>query len=452
MTEEMLNEEILPKENEQISSSQLYQTFHIENATNKQKGSSSLIEEKDDSQSTYIPPKQKSVSIFKLQFALCDCHDIIIIFIAVIASLALGTNAMIFEYLLGKSINHLTTPDMTTLKQDSLNYLLLAGVSIIVGYLYFSFWYLNGKRLTQKYRCEYFKLISKQEQEWYDHHNPFELSARIEAETKEIEAALGLKMGFAVMAVGAFISGLTICIMTSPKITGVVSVVCPILAISIYKLSKMSEQFNGLTEREYESAGAIAEEAIYNIKTVFAYNNQKFVYDKYREKMKSSFQTVIKKALMVAFVYGLCEFLCHTTEAGSIFYFTYLVTNDKENKIQIGDMIMIVDILIFQICMSLNEALPCLKILDTACYSARKFFELRDRKSSMDFTTSVYKGETNLLYDDTSANDSNKENSIEFNENFSLFNNNALTDDISVIQLKKKNSSKMKIYVMFIII
>lgn len=38
-----------------------------------------------------------------------------------------------------------------------------------------------------------------------------------------------------------------------------------------------------------------------------------------------------------------------------------------------------------------------------------------------------------------------EKNSIEFNENFSLFNNNALTDDISVIQLKKKNSSKRKL-------
>ena len=398
----MLNEEILPKEEmAQTSSSEVYQALHVTNNSNNNMTSQ-----------TYVAPIRKGVSIFKLQFALCDCHDLIIIFIAVLASLALGTNAMIFEYLLGKSINHLADVSMEIIKQDSINYLILAGVSIIVGYLYFSFWYLNGKRLTQKYRCEYFKLIAKQEQSWYDSTNPFELSARIESETKDIEAALGLKMGFSVMAIGAFISGLTICLLTNPKITGVVSVVCPILAISIYKLSRMSEQFNGLTEAEYASAGAIAEEAIYHIKTVFAYNNQNFIYRKYKEKMKSSFRTVIQKALLVASVYGLCEFLCHTTEAGSIFYFTYLVANDKENKIQIGDMIMIVDILIFQICMSLNEALPCLKILDTACFSARKFFDLKNRKSTMDFSTSLYKGENDLLYQNTST--LIPENSIEF--------------------------------------
>ena len=292
----MLNEEILPKdEMEQVSSSGMYQTFHVSNDSVKA-----------SQENSYVPPPKKGVSIFKLQFALCDCHDLIIIFIAVLASLALGTNAMIFEYLLGKSINHLTEVNMDIIKQDSINYLILAGVSVIVGYLYFSFWYLNGKRLTQKYRCEYFKLIAKQEQHWYDRTNPFELSARIEAETKDIEAALGLKMGFAVMAIGAFISGLTICLLTSPKITGVVCGVCPILGISIFKLSRMSEQFNGLTEAEYESAGAIAEEAIYHIKTVFAYNNQNYIYGKYKEKMKNSFKTVIRKAVLVASVYGRC--------------------------------------------------------------------------------------------------------------------------------------------------
>ena len=424
----MLNEEILPKdEMERVSSSGMYQTFHVSNDSVKA-----------SQENSYVPPPKKGVSIFKLQFALCDCHDLIIIFIAVIASLALGTNAMIFEYLLGKSINHLTEVNMEIIKQDSINYLILAGVSIIVGYLYFSFWYLNGKRLTQKYRCEYFKLIAKQEQHWYDRTNPFELSARIEAETKDIEAALGLKMGFAVMAIGAFISGLTICLLTSPKITGVVCGVCPILGISIFKLSRMSEQFNGLTEAEYESAGAIAEESIYHIKTVFAYNNQNYIYGKYKEKMKNSFKTVIRKAVLVASVYGLCEFLCHTTEAGSIFYFTYLVTNDPSNKIQIGDMIMIVDILIFQICMSLNEALPCLKILDTACFSARKFFDLKNRKSTMDFSTSLYKGDSTSLYTNPSSN-SITENAIEFIDvSFSYQNGNQILRNLTAKFLPNK--------------
>ena len=156
MTEQMLNEEILPKEEmAQTSSSEVYQALHVTNNSNNNMTSQ-----------TYVAPIRKGVSIFKLQFALCDCHDLIIIFIAVLASLALGTNAMIFEYLLGKSINHLADVKMEIIKQDSINYLILAGVSIIVGYLYFSFWYLNGKRLTQKYRCEYFKLIAKQEQSW----------------------------------------------------------------------------------------------------------------------------------------------------------------------------------------------------------------------------------------------------------------------------------------------
>lgn len=55
-----------------------------------------------------IKGNEKSVSIFKLQFALCDCSDVCTILIGILASLALGTNAMIFELLLGNSINNLS--------------------------------------------------------------------------------------------------------------------------------------------------------------------------------------------------------------------------------------------------------------------------------------------------------------------------------------------------------
>ena len=107
MTEQMLNEEILPKEEmAQTSSSEVYQALHVTNNSNNNMTSQS-----------YVAPIREGVSIFKLQVALCDCHDVIVIFIAVLASLALGTNAMIFEYLLGKSINHLADVKMEIIKQ-----------------------------------------------------------------------------------------------------------------------------------------------------------------------------------------------------------------------------------------------------------------------------------------------------------------------------------------------
>lgn len=373
-----------------------------------------------------------SVSVFKLQFALCDSKDILMICIGIIASMLISANSVLFEFLLGNSINHLSssiaksTPEELKhiIWTDCKYYLILASGSLLAGYLYFTLWYLNGKRLSKKYRLEYFKLIGQQEQEWFDKHNPFELTTRIESETKNIEAALGLKIGFSIGTITMFFAGFGLCIYVNWKMTLLVSAICPILGFTIYKLAVKSAEFTEMTESEYGKAGAIAEESIYNIKTVYSFNNQKHEYDRYKEKMKSSFKIMVKKALIIASVYGVCEFLCHATEAGSIFFFTYLASKDK--NVKIGDLFMIVDILLFEICMSLNEMLPCIKILDDACFSARKFFALKQRKQNMDFSSSFYKGgDNNVLYDNVSDNSFISQNKIEMkNVSFSYKNQN----------------------------
>lgn len=361
-----------------------------------------------------------SVSVFKLQFALCDSKDIIMIIIGIIASILISANSILFEFLLGNSINHLSSSlgKLTSeeLKEiiwtDCKYYLILASGSLIAGYLYFTLWYLNGKRLSTKYRLEYFKLIGQQEQEWFDKHNPFELTTRIESETKNIEAALGLKIGFSIGTITMFFAGFGLCIYINWKMTLLVSAICPVLGFTIYKLAVKSAEFTELTESEYGKAGAIAEESIYNIKTVYSFNNQKLEYDRYREKMKNSFKVMLKKALIIAAVYGVCEFLCHATEAGSIFFFTYLASKDR--NVKIGDLLIIVDILLFEICMSLNEMLPCIKIIDDACFSARKFFALKQRKQNMDFSSSFYKGgESNVLFNNVNDNTFKPSNKIE---------------------------------------
>ena len=94
------------------SSYGIFQSLQVSN-NNKSGKVNSLTEDEMDKKeqqklNNSIKGNEKSVSIFKLQFALCDCSDVCTILIGILASLALGTNAMIFELLLGNSINNLS--------------------------------------------------------------------------------------------------------------------------------------------------------------------------------------------------------------------------------------------------------------------------------------------------------------------------------------------------------
>ena len=108
-------EPILPKDNTNMkgrSSYGMFQSLQVSN-NNKSGKVNSLTEDEMDKKeqqklNNSIKGNEKSVSIFKLQFALRDCSDVCTIIIGILASLALGTNAMIFELLLGNSINNLS--------------------------------------------------------------------------------------------------------------------------------------------------------------------------------------------------------------------------------------------------------------------------------------------------------------------------------------------------------
>ena len=343
--------------------------------------------------------KTKSVSIFTLQFALATPSDICVIIVASFISIFMAAQGIAFEILLGFSINTLSTcfhgdPNsdkpckiFSSILTYIFLYVILAVFSLFLGFGYFKLWYTSGKTISKRYRIEYFRALSNQDQEWFDSNNPFELSSKIENQIKEISAALGLKIGFVILTVASLILGFSICLVVNWQLTLIVSCICPFIIFFIYKLSSMTEEFQELYENEYDKAGAIAEEALYKIKTVYAFNNQFKEYKKFENGMQNALKIVLKRASIVAIVYGVCELLCHLSEAFSMFFFAGFAKNNV-NKFQIGDLIIIIDVLIFQCCMSLNETFPCIKLINQACFAASKFYSLREQKSKMDFSLS----------------------------------------------------------------
>ena len=350
-----------------------------------------------------LPPsntiKSKSISIFKLQFALATSSDVCVIIVASFMSIFMAVQGIAFEILLGLSINTLSTcfhgdiinnqpcNIFSSILTYIILYVILALCSLFFGFGYFKLWYTSGKSISKRYRTEYFRALSNQDQEWFDLNNPFELSSKIENQIKEISAALGLKIGFVILTVASIILGFAICLIINWQLTLVVSCICPFIIFFIYKLSSMTDEYQELYENEYDKAGAIAEEALYKIKTVYAFNNQYKEYKNFENGMKNALKIVLKRASIVAIVYGVCELLCHLSEAFSMFFFAGFAKNNV-NKFQIGDLIIIIDVLIFHCCMSLNETFPCIKLINQACFAASKFYSLREQRSKMDFSLS----------------------------------------------------------------
>jgi len=190
----MKNMEIINEDKELIYTSQELELFDDEESSSLKIMEDNLREE--NSRNKEEGKEVKTINIFKLQFAISNKFDILITILAYICSILLGCSYNIFELMIGKSINHLIPlipmdkDYIMIIERDFLTYILLFFITFIVSMLHCFLWYYNGKRLSVKYKKEYLRMILMQDISWFESQNVFELSSKLESQTKSFEAAV----------------------------------------------------------------------------------------------------------------------------------------------------------------------------------------------------------------------------------------------------------------------
>jgi ATP-binding cassette subfamily B (MDR/TAP) protein 1 len=149
-----------------------------------------------------IPEKEsedKRVSYFQLQYRFADKLDYFLIIIATIGSLAAGASMPLISLLLGTAINNFgPNVDKSELSSKvtvlAINYI-LCGIGILLGSFMMSFfWSIVAKRLIYKMNVEYFQVLLRQEQGYFDQGQKNEhFVTKINQEIKIIENGVNLK-------------------------------------------------------------------------------------------------------------------------------------------------------------------------------------------------------------------------------------------------------------------
>jgi ATP-binding cassette subfamily B (MDR/TAP) protein 1 len=116
---------------------------------------------------------EKKVSYFQLQYKFADKVDYVLIIIATLGSLIAGASMPLISLLLGSAINSFG-PDVNKAELSekvtrlAINYI-LCGMGILLGSFMMSFfWNLVAKRLINKINLQYFEVLLRQEQAYFD--------------------------------------------------------------------------------------------------------------------------------------------------------------------------------------------------------------------------------------------------------------------------------------------
>ena len=342
----------------------------------------------------HFKKKKESVSFLQLMSIQSEKSDIIFFIIAIIGSMAAGLSMPLISLLLGDVIDgfdgSIPKEKVPKIIHSAIINFICAGLGIFFGsFLMVTFWTIIGKRLSDKIKIDYFNTIMKQDQSYFDETNTFEFTTKIQSQTKIIENGIGTKVGVALSAFSQFIASFIIGYITSWKLSLVITCMLPLLGLGGFFMANAMKQ--GTAEmRTYEKAGGMAEEVLYQIKTVASFANFDEEKKRYNNFLDISRKAGINQGYKTGFGIGFIIFVIYGSYALAVGYGSRIIynngekTEDEDKDFGAGGVITVIFAIIFG-CFSLGQAAPNIKAIYEACNASQDYFELKNRKIKHSF-------------------------------------------------------------------
>ena len=248
-------------------------------------------------------------------------------------------------------------------------------------------WNLAGLRQIYHLKEKYFLTILKQEQGWFDANNAFEFATKVQAQLEQIELGLGDKFAQILQMVSQMIAGLIIAFTSSWKLTLVMLCISPFILICIMYLVTSMKRAIILSRKTYEFAGGIAEEMLYNIKTVASFANFDFEKERFNHYVDKVHGYESEKAFKLGISIGGILFFLNFTFVAAVLYGRKLV---EDKGLEGGDVMTVIFSTIMAI-MSLGSIAPNIKILQEAAAASSDYFTLYEMEPKIDLSESTFK-------------------------------------------------------------
>lgn len=255
------------------------------------------------------------------------------------------------------------------------------GIAVLfIAYGQVAFWLIPSYRQTQKIRTLLFRHIMRQEIGWFDTHEVGELNTRLTDDINKLQEGIGDKVSNFFQWFSTCIGGFVVGFVYGWKLTLVIISVSPLLVASGGFMATMTTMATKKELSAYAKAGAVAEEVFGAIRTVVAFGGEKKECQRYNGNLDEAKNFGIRKAMVSGLGMGMVFFIMFSVYALAFWYGTKLV---REDEYTAGKMIIVFFCVLFG-AFSLGNAAPNLQNMGTARGAAYVLWELLDRKSMID--------------------------------------------------------------------
>ncbi|XP_069552097.1 ATP-dependent translocase ABCB1 [Brachyistius frenatus] len=272
----------------------------------------------------------------------------------------------------------------STLQDDMTVYAIyysIMGFGVLVAaYLQVSLWTLAAGRQVKRIRSLFFHRIMQQDIGWFDVNETAELNTRLTDDVYKIQEGIGDKAAMLIQGFTAFIVSFIIGFTKGWKLTLVILAVSPALGISAALFSKVLATFTTKEQTAYAKAGAVAEEVLSAIRTVFAFSGQEKEIEKYHRNLEDAKRMGIKKAISANIAMGFTFLMIYLSYALAFWYGSTLILSEEYT---IGSVLTVFFVVLIG-AFALGQTSPNIQTFASARGAAHKVYNIIDHTPSID--------------------------------------------------------------------
>ncbi|WP_419903858.1 ABC transporter transmembrane domain-containing protein [Kiloniella sp.] len=191
----------------------------------------------------------------------------------------------------------------------------LFGVTVLLALASYSRYYLVswiGERVVADIRTAVFSHIIKMSPAFFEVTRSGEILSRLTTDTTLLQVVVGSSFSIALRNILMFFGGLTLLVITSPKLTGFVALVIPFVLIPILFFGRKVRRLSKDSQDRIADVGVFADETIGAIRTVQAFSHEDIDRGFFSGRVEDAFGTAATRirfralltAVVIVLVFG----------------------------------------------------------------------------------------------------------------------------------------------------
>ncbi|KAG7669217.1 hypothetical protein Ndes2526B_g05515 [Nannochloris sp. 'desiccata'] len=328
-------------------------------------------------------------------YKFADKWDYLFTLIGLIGAMGNGVSMPVFSIIFGNVLNAigLNIFDPDALKNEVAsevpNFMYLGVASAVAAFLQTFFLVYSSVRQANRMRGAYLASVLSQDVGFFDTKGTSGLLLQgLNEDCSTVQSAIGEKISMFVFMMSTAISGIAIAFTRGWDMTLVLLSLLPVLAGTGFAISVLVTRLSSAMNRAYADANSLAQQALANVRTVYAFNGEERTVNDYNHALEAPLNVGIKQGLYGGFTTGMANLVAYCGYALAMWYGATRVADGAYTGGEVLNVLFAALIGGF----ALGQAVPNWQGFQEGKFSAGRMFNIMNRKPEISDAQSTEKG------------------------------------------------------------